>query len=185
MFNEDDKKYVFLPHSFKQNLRIGEPKDNYFYLGSNFFANIEDARKLIEIFSKSTSKKNLNIYGSVSDKLDNVLDNRINLMGFQENLDECFMSNKVMIAPIKQNYGMNVKIAEALHHGKIVLTNSLGMYTVSTSLDKIEKKMLFEYKSESHLVEILNQDIANTRSTSNVSTFKHYNDNKIIQMFKI
>ena len=185
MFNDKNKKSSFLPHTFKGDSKNNNVRNNYFYIGSNFFANIQEITKLIQIYSETNTKETLNIYGSVTDSIDNISDKRINLMGFQESLNECFDSHKVLIALIDQDYGMNVKIAEALHHGKIVLTNSLGIFTVKSSLSKSEKKMLVEYKDKNHLKEIIENKLIFRKNTSNVSTFKDFDDSKISKMFSI
>jgi len=90
------------------------------FLGSNFYANIHGIKWFIEKVLPYVNI-NLKIVGKDMDKSSLPKNDKLEIIGYVENLDEIMQNADFMVLPIFQGGGMKVKTCEALMHGKNII----------------------------------------------------------------
>jgi hypothetical protein len=90
------------------------------FLGSNFFANTYGITWFIEKVLPFVNIK-LKIVGRNMDKADLPKSDKLEILGYVEDLDTVMQNADFMIFPIFQGGGMKVKTCEALMHGKNII----------------------------------------------------------------
>lgn len=103
------------------------------FIGSDMTPNVSAAKRLInDIFMPlcaeiNTIKAELNIFGSVCESLIALKGlPRVNLHGFQPDLDSVFNQIDIMVNPIEFGGGLKIKNVEALCRGLPLLTTIIG-----------------------------------------------------------
>ncbi|MDR3002300.1 MAG: glycosyltransferase family 4 protein [Fibromonadaceae bacterium] len=98
---------------------IGIPP-NALFLGSNFSANIHGIKWFIEKVLPFVNIK-LKVVGKDMDKASLPKNDKLEVVGYVENLEECMQNADLIVLPIFKGSGMKVKTCEALMHGKNII----------------------------------------------------------------
>ncbi|MBT4636301.1 MAG: glycosyltransferase family 4 protein [Candidatus Marinimicrobia bacterium] len=128
------------------------------FLGSfNREPNVQAVQILIrEIFPKLTKQAKLNIVGKgLSNSLINEINgtDRVNYLGFVEDIDSFLASQMIMVAPIKIGSGLKMKIPHALACGTAVITTDVGVEGISID----ETNGLWEVGKVSEMAGLINE----------------------------
>lgn len=128
------------------------------FLGSfNREPNIQAVQILIrEIFPKLTKQAELNIVGKgLPNSLINEINgtDRVNYLGFVEDIDSFLASQMIMVAPIKIGAGLKMKIPHALACGTAVITTDVGVEGISID----ETNGLWEVAKVSEMAGLINE----------------------------
>ena len=92
------------------------------FVGSDFLPNIEGLRFLNNKVAPLLSKKRILVAGrGLARHLEGKVNDRIELIGFVEDLSDLYMKSRATLAPIFSGGGMKVKIAESLMHNRPVI----------------------------------------------------------------
>ena len=75
---------------------------------------------------KNNPNLEVTIIGNVADKLDIKLFPKFNFLGFVENIEELFMTSKIMVAPLRFGAGVKGKIGQAFEYFLPVITTDIG-----------------------------------------------------------
>jgi hypothetical protein len=120
------------------NSKINNPPTALF-IGSNFFANIHGIKWFIENVLPQVNI-NMQIIGKDMNKADLPKNEKLQILGYVENLDEYMQNADVMIYPIFLGSGMKVKTCEALMHGKNIIGTNEAFMGYDVDFEKIGTK---------------------------------------------
>ena len=99
-----------------------EDNFNILFVGGAFLPNVDGISWFAEkVMPFLDERAVLNIVGRGMDSLKELpqfRSSRVKVFGYVENLDDCYNSADLVIAPIRYGWGMKTKIAEALMYGK-------------------------------------------------------------------
>jgi glycosyltransferase involved in cell wall biosynthesis len=90
------------------------------FLGNNFFPNIHGIKWFIERVLPYVDI-NLTVAGNNMDKADLPKNEKLLVIGYVEDMDECMQDADFMVFPVFQGSGMKVKTCNALMHGKNII----------------------------------------------------------------
>ena len=146
--SEEDKDYLFnlgckskitvIPPQVKilTSGKIQKKPNSLCFLGSfNRQPNVNAVQILIqEIFPKLIEQAELNIVGkglpkSLVNEIKGI--ERVNYLGFIEDIDSFISSQLIMVAPLKIGAGIKMKIPHALSCGTVVITTDVGAEGIS------------------------------------------------------
>ncbi|MDR2579679.1 MAG: glycosyltransferase [Fibromonadaceae bacterium] len=114
---------------------IGSPPTALF-LGSNFFANIHGIKWFMKKVLPFVNIK-LKIVGKDMDKANLPKNDKLEVIGYIENLDECMQNTDFMVFPIFKGSGMKVKTCEALMHGKNIIGTREAFQGYDVDIEKV------------------------------------------------
>jgi hypothetical protein len=106
------------------------------FLGTNFHANIHGLKWFAEKVLPFVNIK-LKIVGKNMDKISLLKNEKLEIFGYIENLDECMQEADFMIYPIFKGGGMKVKTCEALMHGKSIIGTSEAFQGYDVDFEKV------------------------------------------------
>ena len=109
------------------------------FLGSNFYANIHGIKWFIEKVLPFVNIK-LKIIGKDMNKANLPKSDKLEIIGYVENLDEIMQNADFMIFPIFQGGGMKVKTCEALMYGKNMIGTSEAFRGYEVDFEKVGAK---------------------------------------------
>jgi len=132
------KKIHVIPPQIRipKNINVQKVSNTICFIGSfNREPNIHAVESLIsDIYPKITLPAELNIVGKglpiELQKQINDID-RINYLGFINNIDEFLISQMLLVAPIQIGSGLKMKITHALACGTAVITTPIGAEGIS------------------------------------------------------
>src|SRR5690606_7535266 len=75
---------------------------------------------------KSNPNIKLNIIGNIKEKITDIDHSKINFLGYVEDIETFFLSNKMMVAPLRYGAGVKGKIGQALEYYLPVVTSTIG-----------------------------------------------------------
>jgi GT2 family glycosyltransferase len=112
-----------------QTLPFEERKDILF-IGSGHTPNVDALYYLYNeimplVWSKIPDLK-VNIIGSVNDAIKDIENPNIVFLGYVENIDNYFICNNFMIAPLRYGAGVKGKVGQAFEYHLPVITSSIG-----------------------------------------------------------
>jgi len=116
-----------------------ENKPIALFLGSNFFANNHGLKWFIKNVLPYVDIK-LKIVGNGMDKVDLPKSDKLEIIGYVENLEECMQNADFMIFPIFKGSGMKVKTCEALMHGKNIIGTGEAFMGYDVDFEKVGAK---------------------------------------------
>lgn len=125
--NYGRKADLILPSSFPSTI-LHKPDDNVspylLFVGTNFFANIEGVRFIIDKIVPYVSMP-IKIVGNVNEAFKNtVLPDNVEMLGRVDDIASFYRNASAVIAPIFSGSGLKTKTVEALRFGKTVLGTS-------------------------------------------------------------
>lgn len=125
--NYGRKADLILPSSFPST-DLHKPDDNVspylIFVGTNFFANIEGVRFIIDKIAPYVSMP-IKIVGNVNEAFKNaVLPDNVEMLGRVDDIASFYRNASAVIAPIFSGSGLKTKTVEALRFGKTVLGTS-------------------------------------------------------------
>ena len=109
------------------------------FLGSNFYANIHGLKWFVEKVLPFVNIK-LKIIGKDMDKANLPKNDKLEFIGYVENLDTYIQNADFMIFPIFIGGGMKVKTCEALMHGKNIIGTGEAFMGYDVDFEKIGAK---------------------------------------------
>jgi hypothetical protein len=109
------------------------------FLGSNFYANIHGIKWFIEKVLPFVNIK-LKIIGKDMNKANLPKNDKLEITGYVENLNEIMQNADFMIFPIFQGSGMKVKTCEALMHGKNIIGTGEAFMGYDLDFEKVGAK---------------------------------------------
>jgi hypothetical protein len=109
------------------------------FLGSNFYANIHGIKWFIENVLPYVNIK-LKIIGKDMDNANLPKSDKLEIVGYVENLDEYIQNADFMIFPIFKGSGMKVKTCEALMHGKSIIGTGEAFMGYDVDFEKVGAK---------------------------------------------
>lgn len=107
-----------------------EKRKDLLFIGSGHTPNIDAIYYLYNeimplVWNKIPDLK-VNIIGSVNNKVKDIVHPNFVFLGYVENIDHSFISNKFMIAPLRYGAGVKGKIGQAFEYFLPVVTTSIG-----------------------------------------------------------
>jgi hypothetical protein len=115
--------------------KIGIPSTALF-LGSNFFANIHGIKWFIKNVLPFVNIK-LKIVGKDMDRANLPENEKMEVFGYIENLDECMQKADLIVLPIFKGSGMKVKTCEVLMHGKNIIGTGEAFQGYDIDFEKV------------------------------------------------
>ena len=110
------------PQSAEGELRVG-------FVGALNVVNVANMTRFVEVFAKyrqiHTAPMTIDIAGEVCAQLD-ATDSGVRLLGRVRSLDDFYDGIDVIVAPMMLSTGLKIKVAEALAHGKAIVSTSNG-----------------------------------------------------------
>ncbi|MDR2580148.1 MAG: glycosyltransferase family 4 protein [Fibromonadaceae bacterium] len=106
------------------------------FLGSNFFANIHGIKWFIEKVLPFVKIK-LKIVGKNMDKANLPKNDKLEIIGYIESLDDCMQNADFIVLPIFKGSGMKVKTCEALMHGKNIIGTQEAFQGYDVDFEKV------------------------------------------------
>jgi hypothetical protein len=106
------------------------------FLGSNFYANIHGIKWFIEKVLPFVNIE-LKIIGNNMNNANLPKSNKLEIIGYVENLDEIMQNADFMIFPIFKGSGMKVKTCEALMHGKNIIGTRESFQGYDVDFEKV------------------------------------------------
>jgi hypothetical protein len=135
------KKSFIMPVSFPNryidfNRNIVSVQPTVLFLGSNFYANIHGIKWFVNQVLPFVDIR-LKIIGRDMDKANLPKNEKILVIGYVENLEECMQNADFMIFPIFKGSGMKVKTCEALMHGKNIIGTGEAFMGYDVDFEKV------------------------------------------------
>jgi hypothetical protein len=109
------------------------------FLGTTFFGNIHGIKWFIEKVLPFVNI-NLKVVGKGMDKINLPKNERLEVFGYVENLDECMQKADFMVYPIFIGGGMKVKTCEALMYGKNIIGTGEAFMGYDVDFEKVGAK---------------------------------------------
>ena len=122
------------------------------FLGSNFYANIHGIKWFIEKVLPFVNIR-LKIIGKDMNKANLPKNNKLEIIGYVENLEKTMQNADFMIFPIFQGGGMKVKTCEALMHGKNIIGTGEAFRGYEINLEKTGAKC----ETEEEFIKAINE----------------------------
>lgn len=114
---------------FEKTLPFKERKDILF-IGSTHTPNIDAVyflyNEIMSIVWKSIPNLKVNIIGNLADEIKDINNDNFIFKGYVPNIDTYFISNKLMVAPLRYGAGVKGKIGQAFEYYLPVVTSSIG-----------------------------------------------------------
>ncbi|MGG7178111.1 glycosyltransferase [Clostridium paraputrificum] len=114
---------------------------NITYIAAGNISNVDSIKGFInsvwnKLYLKFGDKIRLNIYGKVSEYLDDVNEAGVSIKGFAENLRDVYCESDIIINPVLFGSGLKIKNVEAICYGKPLVTTSIGAEGIETGVNK-------------------------------------------------
>ncbi|MGY4536247.1 glycosyltransferase involved in cell wall biosynthesis [Mucilaginibacter sp. UYNi724] len=126
----DSSKALLCPHPCQISFHERRPKvKKIVFVASGYLPNTDSIKHFVEqCWNKVSLKYNveLDIYGTVCAELDFSDKTRINLKGFEPDLEKIYEEADIIINPVRFGAGLKIKNLEALAHGKPLVTTRHG-----------------------------------------------------------
>jgi O-antigen biosynthesis protein len=131
----DSKKLVTIsnihyPKINKQDTLPFEERESLLFIGSMHTPNIDAIyylyNDIMPIVWEKLPDLKVNIIGNLIDGISDITDSRFIFHGYVPNIESYFISNKIMIAPLRYGAGVKGKIGQAFEYYLPVVTSSIG-----------------------------------------------------------
>jgi hypothetical protein len=153
------------------------------FLGSNFFANIHGLKWFIEKVLPFVNIK-LKIIGKDMDKINLPKNNKLEMVGYVEDLDAYIQNADFMISPVFIGGGMKVKTCEMLMHGKYIIGTSEAFMGYDVDFEQVGAKC----ETAAEFIEAINEFPKKFNNKYNSYSryiyLKHYSNEKIFYQFE-
>ncbi len=107
-----------------------EKRKDILFIGSNHTPNIDALyflyNEIMPIVWKEIPDLIVNIIGNVNDEITDINDPKFIFKGYVPNVENYFLTNKFMIAPLRYGAGVKGKIGQAFEYYLPVITSSVG-----------------------------------------------------------
>lgn len=107
-----------------------EDRNNILFIGSTHTPNIDALyylyNDIMPIVWEKLPNLKVNIIGNVKESIDDIHDSRFIFHGYVPDIKDYFISNKLMIAPLRYGAGVKGKIGQAFEYFLPIVTSSIG-----------------------------------------------------------
>lgn len=107
-----------------------EKRKDILFIGSSHTPNIDAIyylyNEIMPLVWKKIPDLKVNIIGSVNNEVKEIEHPNFAFLGYVENIDDSFISNKFMIAPLRYGAGVKGKVGQAFEYYLPVVTSSIG-----------------------------------------------------------
>ncbi len=107
-----------------------EQRNDILFIGSSHAPNIDALyflyNKIMPLVWQKIPDLKVNIIGNVKDYIKDINDTKFVFRGFVPNIESYFISNKLMVAPLRYGAGVKGKIGQAFEYFLPVVTTSIG-----------------------------------------------------------
>lgn len=131
----DEKKLITISNVHYPKVKIEETppfeqREGILFIGSTHTPNIDALYYLYQEIMPTVWEKipnlKVNIIGSVNEAIKDIEDPNFVFHGYVENIDELFLSNRFMVAPLRFGAGVKGKIGQSFEYYLPVITSSIG-----------------------------------------------------------
>ena len=175
-----------LPTTFRDSYiqtPVLQPDIDYLFLGSSFFANIE----AVQFFLDNVLPFIPGFFCVAGKDMDKVgfknINNRVQILGFVDNLNEIYARSRFIVSPIFSGSGMKTKTAEALMFGKLIIGTKEAFEGY-----EINKQCMIECNSAQEYIRTLkklyNSELPIINEHARNHFLMHYDDECVIQDFQ-
>ncbi len=107
-----------------------EDRNDLLFIGSTHSPNIDALyflfKEIMPIVWREIPNLKVNIIGNINDVIKDIIDPNFIFLGYVPDIEDFFISNKIMIAPLRYGAGVKGKIGQALEYYLPVITTSIG-----------------------------------------------------------
>jgi O-antigen biosynthesis protein len=148
---------IHYPKINKELVNSFENRKDILFIGSTHTPNIDAIyylyNDIMPIVWKKNSAIKVNIVGNLNEEINNISHPNFIFHGYVENIEDIFISNKMMIAPLRYGAGVKGKLGQALEYYLPIISSSIGV----EGMDLIHKKnALIADNAEDFANEIIN-----------------------------
>ena len=131
----DEKKLITIsnihyPKVKKENTLTFEQRADLIFIGSGHTPNIDALyylyKDIMPLVWEKLPKVKVNIIGNVDDEILDISHPKFIFHGYIPDIESFFISNKIMIAPLRYGAGVKGKIGQAFEYYLPVVTSSIG-----------------------------------------------------------
>ncbi|QGN23092.1 glycosyltransferase family 4 protein [Elizabethkingia anophelis] len=149
------------------------------FIGSTHEPNVDAVKyfyeKIMPIVWKNNPNLEVTIIGNVADKLDIKLFPKFNFLGFVENIEELFMTSKIMVAPLRFGAGVKGKIGQAFEYFLPVITTDIG----AEGMQLIDEKNVLIANNKDNFAEAIirlnnDEELWNSLSLNSIDSLKPF-----------
>jgi len=107
-----------------------EKRKDIIFIGSTHTPNIDAVRflynEIMPLVWNEIPDLNVNIIGNIIDQVSDIKDSRFIFRGYVPDIEDYFISNKLMVAPLRYGAGIKGKIGQSFEYYLPVVTTSIG-----------------------------------------------------------
>jgi len=107
-----------------------EDRKDMLFIGSSHTPNVDSIyylyNEIMPLVWKEIPDLKVNIIGNVNNSIKDIKNPNFEFHGYVENIDDYFISNKFMIAPLRYGAGVKGKVGQAFEYYLPVITSSIG-----------------------------------------------------------
>jgi hypothetical protein len=131
----DDQKLMILsnihyPKVRKEDLLPFENREHLLFIGSQHEPNVDAVHylyhEIMPLVWKTNASIKVNIIGNLNEKIKSITDPRFIFRGHVSDIKPLFITNKMMVAPLRYGAGVKGKIGQAFEYYLPVVTTSIG-----------------------------------------------------------
>lgn len=148
---------VHYPKIDKDKIKSFEDRKDILFIGSTHTPNIDAIYYLYNDIMPLVWKKNdtikVNVVGNLNEEINNISHPNFIFHGYVEDIEEIFISNKMMVAPLRYGAGVKGKLGQAFEYYLPIVSSSIGVEGMGLLHNK---NVLIADNTEDFANEILN-----------------------------
>lgn len=122
---------VHYPKIDKEHIQSFEERKDILFIGSTHTPNIDAIyylfSEIMPLVWKKNSKIKVHVIGNLNEEINNISHPNFIFHGYVENIEEIFISNKMMIAPLRYGAGVKGKLGQALEYYLPIVSSTIGV----------------------------------------------------------
>ncbi|NHN24403.1 glycosyltransferase family 4 protein [Flavobacterium jejuense] len=180
---------VHYPKINKDRIYSFEDRKDILFIGSTHTPNIDAIYYLYNdimplVWNKNSNIK-VNVIGNLNEEINNISHPNFIFHGYVENIEDIFISNKMMVAPLRYGAGVKGKLGQAFEYYLPIVSSSIGVEGMGLLHNK---NVLIADKAEDFANEILNlyenKDLWEKLQNNSEESLKPFSREKLLENLK-